>query len=340
MSPRRRIRGREWMPPKVQYSNGSYNRIYGTGPDRTSVSIYYDKTPPEKASRRTKTAVLNAYKQAGPTRQGNSVNHLLGLYMKSDAWAKLAPKTRSGYEYAAIKIRQLLGNMNADTLTRGQLRQYMDSRADIPGNANKEITLIKGAYSWAFERDLVSQNPARDIKKFPSRAGTRYVTDDEFHSFCEFAPPIWKAFAWMGYVTALRRGDLVRLKKSAITDDGLLVYTSKTKQLLLFEWTDDLRYAIQLCKDVPRSVHIYRYLLGQRNGTRYADNGLGSRWRLIQQDWSKATGHQTFAFRDLRAKSATDHSTGEHLGHRRTDVLQRHYRNRLPKRVQPVEVKR
>jgi integrase len=57
-----------------------------------------------------------------------------------------------------------------------------------------------------------------------------------------------QAYIRVKLLTGLRRGDLLRLKISQITDDGVAIETPKTGKPVIYDWTPELRQAIEDAK--------------------------------------------------------------------------------------------
>ena len=136
----------------------------------------------------------------------------------------------------------------------------------------------------------------------------------------------------LAMLTGLRMGDLLGLRRSDVGPEGISVNQSKTKGRLLIEWTPELRAAVDDCRTLDRSVGSV-YLLPNRRGQRYTVSGFGCLWARARDaagaDWT---------FQDLRAKSGSDHETGEHLGHADARTRERVYRRR-PRRVRPANIR-
>lgn len=340
MTPRRRKPGREWMPEHVRHYRGRYDYVMGTAKARTVHLLVRSDVPPEQAGPALRRKVLQAAAALESRREKpkRDVAALVDAYRQSPRWRELATSTQRDYDGCYAVCLPVLGHIRVERLTPGQLTRYMDWRGEQSRvRANHELAAISAAYAWGVARDWCPSNPAGAVRKFSIARRQRYVTDAEFWSCHDSAPPVIQVAMVLALVTGLRLSDLLSLRLSAATDDGLLVATSKTGERLLFGWTPRLRAAVDACAAIPARPDICPWLLPTRSGDRYTRDGFQSIWQRHQRDWSKSTGHERFRWHDIRAKSATDHATGEHLGHRRTDVLQMHYRNRLPKRVEPLE---
>ncbi|KAI5911907.1 hypothetical protein PA01_00745 [Azoarcus sp. PA01] len=72
---------------------------------------------------------------------------------------------------------------------------------------------MRHAIMWGHCKD----NPVREVKPFKETPRTRYVTDAEFEAVKRIASPIVAALMDLARLTGQRRGDLLALRRDAIT---------------------------------------------------------------------------------------------------------------------------
>ena len=146
----------------------------------------------------------------------------------------------------------------------------------------------------------------------------------------------------LAMLTALRRGDIFKLERRHLTDDGILVTPSKTEKSsgkkLLFEWTPALRSVVKQALSIKPQVR--QSIVCNRKGKPYTKNGFDSVWqRLMKKATSGEKAIIRFEFRDLRRKSATDEpdevAAQHRLGHATPEITAKVYRVK-PKRVKPL----
>jgi integrase len=202
---------------------------------------------------------------------------------------------------------------------------------------NHELETLKHVFTMAIEWGVLDTNPARDVRKFPKKKRTRYVTDDDFAAVYDLASPMIQAAMDLAVLTGLRRGDLLSLTREDLTDEGILIATSKTDKGLVIEWSDELRRVVERCKKLR--PHVRQQLIANGRGKQYTGTGFGTNWRRAVDRAIKAgTLQERFSFHDLRAKSASDdtlQAASERLGHSETGTTERYYRRR-PARVKPL----
>jgi integrase len=93
--------------------------------------------------------------------------------------------------------------------------------------------------------------------------------------------------------------------------------------------------ALEMARALRRSRGAFsQYVLVSRLGQPYTKDGLQANWARLMKRW----GGERFQLRDLRAKSGSDHETGQHLGHQSDRILKKHYR-RAAEEVSVLEIK-
>jgi integrase len=138
---------------------------------------------------------------------------------------------------------------------------------------------------------------------------------------------------------------------SRLHDDGIHIQRHKTAgttgKRTIYEWTPELRTAVELAKSVRPSLS--PFLFANRRGQPYIDEATGqshgwdSMWqRFMDRVLAETKVAERFTEHDLRAKCASDAESLEHaralLSHADARTTQAIYR-RKPERVKPLGVK-
>ncbi len=250
------------------------------------------------------------------------------------------------------RLASVFGEMIPDEITTQHIYQYMDARATKhPIAARQEVTLLHHVFVKAIRWGAASTNPAHGIEKPKSKPRTRYVTDGEFMAVWKLASPQLKVAMDLALLTGLRRGDLLSLTRDNLTEDGILVQTSKTGKSLLIQYTPALEEVLASSKKLKPQVP-GRYLLRNMQGKPYTSNGFSANWQRLMtkavksgierfsfHDIRSKSGIERFSFHDIRSKSASDSDSlqeaSERLGHSSTSLTKRtYYRKALP--VKPL----
>jgi integrase len=123
-------------------------------------------------------------------------------------------------------------------------------------------------------------------------------------------------------MTGQREGDLLKLSRSQLTDDGILFTIGKSKgrhprhgkiietaKRLIVEWSPELRAVIEKLKKLGPDIR--PTLLCNLQGKPFTSDGFRSNWHRLLDAATKggkngepAALAERFTFHDLRAKSA------------------------------------
>jgi integrase len=193
--------------------------------------------------------------------------------------------------------------------------------------ARHEIVLLGHVLSKAIRWGLATLNPVRGLD-FGERAGKRaQVSLDQVEAVRALANERIRIAIDLAVSTGQRRGDLLTLQRSQLTDDGILFRQSKTGANVLIEWSDDLHAIVERAKRLAPQIPA-EYLIRTQHGKPYTARGYSAIWQRLMTKHVNAGGTR-FSFHDLRAVSADGAATVEEardrLGHASTATTQRHY---------------
>jgi integrase len=184
---------------------------------------------------------MEAYRAAGQTRaeigtkrtRAGSVNAAIVGYYQSLAFRALAPGTQRQRRRILEKFRAELG----DRPIAGMPPKFIALTLNRlkPQAARNWLKAIRHLMQYAVSVELVPVDPTRDIK-LPRVSGTEHRpwADTEIAAY-EAAHPVGSkarlAFA-LGYYTAQRRSDVVRMGRQHINGGFIQIKQDKTKTML------------------------------------------------------------------------------------------------------------
>ena len=226
----------------------------------------------------------------------------------------------------------MFGELAPDRLTAQQCYRYLDGRRTKDGKpartaARHEMVLLGHVLSKAIRWGLATLNPVRGLD-FGERAGKRaQVPLGQVEAVRALASERIRVAIDLAVSTGQRRGDLLTLRRSQLTDDGILFRQSKTGAEVLIAWSDDLRSIVERAKRLAPQIPA-EYLIRTQHGKPYTARGFSAIWQRLMTKHVKAGGTR-FSFHDLRAVSADGAETVEEararLGHASTATTLRHY---------------
>jgi integrase len=356
--PRPRSPHNKHLPARWRLYHGAYYYAVPTG-----LESLWDG----KKQFRLGTTLPEAYKvwaeRVGRNESAKMVADLLDSYAAEVVPTKAA-KTQLENARHVAKLRRHLGNLRLDEVTPQLVYKYVRARSVKKRNekgklvggktaAHREVEVLSHAFTKAVEWGHIDRHPFKgEVRLQGEKPRTRYVTDEEVLE-CLALPSVRKAgsvraiqaYIRLKLLTGLRRGDLLRLRVGDCRDDGIHVTTNKTGKPVIYEWSDELRAAVDLAK-ASRPVHISPWLFCNRDGAGYLDEATGeahgwdSMWQRFMDRVLKETKvTERFTEHDLRAKCASDAKTLDHaralLAHADSRTTDRIYR-RKAERVRPL----
>jgi len=169
-----------------------------------------------------------------PSRRAGSVtfNALADCYMKD--YAEKEKKSWKTDEFRLRKIKECLGDAKLVKITDSMIRDYRQQRLDdgiSPLTANREMALLKKMFNYAIEKGMVSENPARKVKKFSETDTARDRTlspDEEPRLLAELAPHI-RPIVLVALHAGLRLGETLGLKWNDVNFEKRNIRVEHTK---------------------------------------------------------------------------------------------------------------
>jgi len=222
----------------------------------------------------------------------------------------LADNTVAQYKVAANKIRAAFREFSPGQILPTDVAQWMDHMRDNPNMANRCRSVLKLMMDLAVRHGEASSNPVVSIPPFKEKKRDRYITDSEYAAIRDQAPSWLQLVMDACYLTGQRIGDVLGVKLSDISDEGILFAPQKTQKngkRILVQMTSELAQLIEDGKRMAQGNVRSIYLLPARGGKKRD-------YRTVRDSWEKAcelAGVADAHLHDLRAKSLTD---AEHQG--------------------------
>ena len=193
------------------------------------------------------------------------------------------------------------------------VQDYLEINAQLgrPVPANREKAALSAAFSWMMRTGKapgLKVNPClrgSGVKRNAEKKRERYVTHDEYRKVFALADAPVRLMMELTYRTLQRpESDIIKWTNEVLrTHDGrrvLAFVQQKTGKSMRVAVLPDLERMLQeSLGDVPK---LRQPLIRTRKGEFYSYDGLSSMLKRT----IKAAGVETFGFRDLKGKGATD----------------------------------
>lgn len=271
---------------------------------------------------------------------GDTVGAALDRYL-IEILPTMAEITQREYRRYAGALRPVFGDVHLADMRPTHIAQYLD-RHPKKVTANREIAMLSSVLAQAMRWGWVDKNPCKGIRRNTEVKRRRRATPEELAALMAHADPQMRCVIEMALATALRKGDLLRLRLADLTPEGLNVKTSKTGTWLLFEWTLELKDLVDRTRALRRHIGSL-YLFASRTGQPYTPSGFDSIWQRLM----KRAGVEGLHFHDLRAealtraKAAGGRDYAQALaGHKSGNTTEIYLRDRSAQRVRPVDFRK
>ncbi|HVT35662.1 MAG TPA: hypothetical protein VHE37_08760 [Nevskiaceae bacterium] len=325
----------EGLPPRVYLAKGRY---FIRQPDGSET-----KLAPSTAS---KAEVWRAFLKVPQAKMSTGIYTLRALtmeYMRSEKFRGLAYGTQRDATRALNSVLAFptadgreFGDCRAEDVTVGVMRLFMDKRGEgSKHRANLELAYTSAMYSWAFEREMVSRNPCKGIKRFKVEARERYVEDGEYqerHALAgELGRPDVQVMMELAYLCRLRENEILKIMDSPAfisPSAGLLAKRGKGSKTQWIAWSPRLETAIASARSIERRIPTPMLICSPHSRQPLSLDAFQSAWQTIKQEARKRGHAVDWHFHDLKAKGVSDfegdkHIASGHKTHRMTEVYDR-----------------
>lgn len=265
---------------------------------------------------------------------------------ESEVLAKKHAKTRDEQVKQMVLLRKVFERMEPGAILPKYVARYLDERGkSAPVAANREVALLSHIFKKAIRWGIISVNPCTGVERNEEKPRDRYVQDWEFNAVYQKAPEHLQILMDLAYITGQRQADLLNIRLSDLTEEGILFKQAKTGAKLCVEWSDALREVVARAKAQKKDVQSM-YLVSNKKGQKYTSSGIQTAWQRLMTECAATQDkdgnsiapiiEERFTFYDLRAKARSDGEDKRLLGHANPDAMARTYQRKAVK-VKPVK---
>lgn len=232
-----------------------------------------------------------------------------------------AIRTQKSDLYSLTRLKPIFSHMPPNSIEPHHVWRYWETERKCTRQGRLEVGVLSHVFTVAMRWGLAKRNPCAGLRFPRNPPRRRYVSDEEFAETRGRAPERLQLAMDIALATGLRLTDILALRPESLSDEGLVVETSKTGVALCFTWTPQLRSASERWVALPSMT----------------ESGFTTAWQRLM---SSVTKERRWQFRDLRAKSATDQDdeqqASSRLGHTSVGITRRVY-IRKPRKVAPLD---
>lgn len=296
---------------------------------------YYFRAPgqPRKNLGRDLGIALTKYASiVGASWSGRTLGDVIDRYRIEVLPLKRSEQTREDQAKQLDRLKLAFGHFLPDNVTAQHCYKYADARRGkdgkrVPVAARHEISLLGHIFGKGIRWGIAIGNPVRGIE-FDRSPKRRQVTIAEIEALRALANPRMAAAIDLAVNIGQRRGDMLTLKHSDLTDE-LHIEQSKTGAKIEMERSVVMLAIVERLKafkpDIPNV-----YLIRARDGQPYTPDGFSSIWKRLMAKYLKLNPQaKKFTFHDLRSVSADGAATAEEardrLGHSDVATTKRYY---------------
>lgn len=183
-----------------------------------------------------------------------------------------------------------LGSLKIDAVRRGHVIALLDKKEDAGALVarNRLLSLLSKYFAFAFERDLIQENPAKGIKKLDEEARTRVLSDNEVHLLwqwlhsnkCDLAT---NSALKLALITGQRVDEICSMQEKHIQGDWWLIPDPKNSVPHTVFLTDRAKQIIEELRPHSRKG----YLLINREGEPKDSSTLPAVMESAKVAWEK-----------------------------------------------------
>jgi integrase len=254
---------------------------------------------------------------------------------------KVAKSTRAQYRLAADILKRKLAEFSPSQVKAKHVSALMDSLAGTPNMANRVRSFLSTVFGYAVKWQEVDSNPCVGLPRLEENKRTRLLTDEEWNAIHAAAGPRLRVIMELQFLTGQRISDVLSIRRSQITDEGLAFEQQKTGARLVVRWSRHLRTTLAAAEALsagkPPALTLLR---GRYNGA--------PDYRSVLLQWNEAcrsAGVEDARLNDGRARAATAaDAQGQDaqalLGHTTATHTARYLRDHKPAEVRGPKIRR
>jgi integrase len=238
-----------------------------------------------------------------------------------------APTTQAQYTTAAETLKRKLRQFEPADVTQATVYAIQESMRDTPNMANRTLSVLRQVFTYAARKHIVKANPCVGLDRLLEVKRKRLLTGEEWDAIHAAATPRLRVIMELQHLTGQRIGDVLKIRRSQLTAEGIEFEQQKTGARLTVRWSTDLLATVERAKALggPTTLTLLRNRRGKAPD-----------YRSVHEEWCRAceaAGVLDARPNDGRAMSATTAKRqGKNaqalLGHKSPSMTDRYLRDR------------
>jgi integrase len=208
---------------------------------------------------------------------------LLNAFMASPR-RNVSPRTQADNEHEKLALVRSLGHCTLESVKPTTIAQYLEKRG-APVRANREISLLSRAFSWAVAQGLADRNPCLGVERNKEQSRKRSPSVAEIETVAAKGGAIVAAGARLAYLTGQRQAQIIGLRIDQLQEDGIHFPPAKKGDAVIVEWTAALRDAIEAAKKMRPKIASATHLFSGRKGQPFTQEGFQAAWQRAMAAW-------------------------------------------------------
>lgn len=272
--PRRRTKYRH-LPPWMHFKSGAYYLVKSEHGKRpwTRLGTDYAQALAEYA-RLTRIVIT----------PGTYFRDLAAEYVRAE-FPKLRSATRESYGLALENLLKSFGDAPVRKITPAHVGRYMDLRSSIH-SANREKAVLSKILQLGVRWGWCDENVARKVAYHATTRRRTIITPAQWKEIHLAAPSnLIPVFMDLALITGLRVGDLLALRWSQVTVEGMHVLQGKNSVEGVYVRTESLESVLERARrlhgDAVALVRPDTAIIHTRLLQPYSYAGIRSAWRRV-----------------------------------------------------------
>ena len=176
-------------------------------------------------------------KRGGRRATPDSFAGVIGGYLVSEKFKRLAPSTQGNYRRHLSLAQSVLGSRDVEVMRPALVQAFLDGLSDRPATQKVAQTALKALERWAIRLDRLPRQITLGTEAVGSDGGHKPWTVDQIRTAIEHARPDLSRVITLAANTGQRGSDLVRMRWSDLeTYEGRLGLNVVTKKVGLQLW--------------------------------------------------------------------------------------------------------